>query len=147
MKIISRALQGSLAESPTVVANFLEKLADKLGQRAERDFYHMTKMKGSVVQVWDPPYLTLEAKRNLFNIDRADVMPYFSLGACMDGLNVLLQQLFNVELVATETQGGEVWASDVYKVQGSSDLNRLVRYLLLQDFPIYAYLIYSHSLS
>ncbi|CAL8114114.1 unnamed protein product [Orchesella dallaii] len=114
-----RALQGSLAESPTLVANFLERLAEKLGQRAERDFYHMTKMKGNVVQVWDPPYLTVEAKRTLFNVDRSDFMPYFSLGACMEGLNLLFQQLFGIELVASETQAGEVWTTDVYKIQVS----------------------------
>lgn len=100
------------------MANFLEKLAEKLAQRAERDFYHMTKMKGSVVQVWDPPYLTVEAKRTLFNVDRGDFMPYFSLGACMEGLNLLCQQLFNIELMASDTQAGEVWTGDVYKLTG-----------------------------
>jgi len=79
----------------------------------------MTKMKGNVVQVWDPPYLTVEAKRTLFNVDRSDFMPYFSLGACMEGLNLLFQQLFGIELVASETQAGEVWTGDVYKIQGA----------------------------
>lgn len=109
------------------MANFLENLAEKLAQRAERDFYHMTKMKGSVVQVWDPPYLTVEAKRTLFNVDRGDFMPYFSLGACMEGLNLLCQQLFNIELMASDTQAGEVWTGDVYKLTG------IISYLMLLD--------------
>jgi intermediate peptidase len=116
---ISRALQGSLAEKPTLVANFLEHLAEKLGPRAERDFYRMSKMKNSVVQVWDPPFLTVEAKKNLFNVDRNDFMPYLSLGACMEGLNMLAQQLFNIELVPQEIQPGEAWAPDVYKISGN----------------------------
>lgn len=63
-------MQGSLAETPTLVATFLEDLAQKLIRRAERDFIMMMKMKGSLVQVWDPPYFTLEAKKNLFGVDR-----------------------------------------------------------------------------
>jgi len=65
-----RALQGSLAESPNLVAKFLEDLADKLSPRAEKDFSLMTRMKGSLVQVWDPPFFTSEAKKTLLNVDR-----------------------------------------------------------------------------
>jgi len=108
-----------LAEKPTLVANFLEHLAEKLGQRAERDFYRMSQMKGSMVQVWDPPFMTSEAKRTLLNVDRTDFMPYLSLGACMEGLNHLTQQLFNIELVPQEIQQGETWSPDVYKISGA----------------------------
>jgi len=45
-------------------------------------------------------------------------MPYFSLGACMDGLNLLCQTLYNIELIPEEIQSGEVWDSDVYKLAG-----------------------------
>jgi intermediate peptidase len=113
-----RALQGSLAEKPTLVANFLEHLAEKLGQRAEKDFYRMSQMKGSIVQVWDPPFMTAEAKRTLLNVDRTDFMPYLSLGACMEGLNHLCQRLFNLELVPQEVLPGETWSPDVYKISG-----------------------------
>ena len=88
----------------------------------------MTQMKGSPVQVWDPPYYTLEARRTLFNTDRSEFLPYFSLGACMDGLNVLTQQLYNIELVPDEISPGEVWNSDVYKLSGNS-LNILLTIL------------------
>lgn len=78
----------------------------------------MSKMKQSVVQVWDPPYLTVEAKKNLFNVDRNDFMPYLSLGACMEGLNLLGLQLFNIELVPQEILPGETWSPEVYKISG-----------------------------
>lgn len=113
-----RALQGSLAESPALVANFLEHLADKLVMRAEQDFYQMTKMKGSVVQAWDPPFLTGEAKKDMLQSDRSDFMPYFSLGGCMEGLNNLTQTLYDIQLVPESVQPGEVWAPDVYKISG-----------------------------
>ena len=65
-----RALHGSLAENPTLVARFLEDLAERLALKAENDFSAMSKMKANLVQVWDPPYFTLEAKKSLFNVDR-----------------------------------------------------------------------------
>jgi intermediate peptidase len=46
-------------------------------------------------------------------------MPYFSLGACMDGLNLLCQTLYNIELIPEEIESGEVWDSDVYKLAGN----------------------------
>lgn len=108
-----------------LVAKFLEDLADKLAPRAERDFSLMTQMKGSPVQVWDPPYYTLEARKTLIGADRADFLPYFSLGACMEGLNLLTQNLYNIELVQDEILPGETWYGDVYKLSG------------MQSFPPY----------
>jgi len=107
-----------LAEAPTLVAKFLEDLSDGLLPRAETDFSLMTRMKGSLVQVWDPPFYMAEAKRTLLNVDRSDFMPYFSVGACMDGLNLLCQTLFNIQLVSEEIEPGEVWDNDVCKLSG-----------------------------
>jgi intermediate peptidase len=76
----------------------------------------MTQMKGNPVHVWDPPYYTLEARKSLFKTSRADFLPYFSLGACMEGLNLLTQNLYNIELVQDEILPGEVWNGDVYKL-------------------------------
>ncbi|XP_069894082.1 mitochondrial intermediate peptidase-like [Dipodomys merriami] len=57
-----RALQGTIAQTPETVMQFLEKLSDKLSERTVRDFEMMRKMKmklnpqNSELMPWDPPY-------------------------------------------------------------------------------------------
>lgn len=51
-----------------------------------------------------------------FNIEPSLYSPYFSLGACMEGLNNLFTQLFGVSLMAEQPRAGEVWNDDVRKL-------------------------------
>lgn len=55
-----------------------------------------------------------------FNIEPGLYSPYFSLGACMEGLNSLFTQLFGVSLLAEQPSAGEVWSEDVRKLVSSS---------------------------
>lgn len=47
---------------------------------------------------WDTPYFTHKAKTQLLNVATSDFNPYFSLGACMEGLNMLCQELYGITL-------------------------------------------------
>ncbi|XP_048657200.1 mitochondrial intermediate peptidase [Marmota marmota marmota] len=57
-----RALQGTIAQKPETVMQFLEKLSDKLCERTIKDFEMMRQMKmklnpqNSELMPWDPPY-------------------------------------------------------------------------------------------
>lgn len=51
-----------------------------------------------------------------FNIEPSLYSPYFSLGACMEGLNGLFTQLYGVSLLAEQPSLGEVWSEDVRKL-------------------------------
>lgn len=51
-----------------------------------------------------------------YNIDPGLYCPFFSLGACMEGLNSLFSQLLGISLYAEQTQRGEVWSEDVRKL-------------------------------
>lgn len=44
---------------------------------------------------------------------------YFSLGDCMDGLNLIFSNLFNIELLFEDIKPGEAWADQVYKLAGN----------------------------
>lgn len=50
------------------------------------------------------------------NNNHQDLLPYFSLGCCMEGLNNLFRCLYDVTLQHVETHPGEVWSYDVHKV-------------------------------
>lgn len=51
-----------------------------------------------------------------YAISPSDYTPYFSLGACMEGLQVLMDKLYNIELENVQPDHGEVWAPDVLKL-------------------------------
>lgn len=51
-----------------------------------------------------------------YNVDPGLYCPFFSLGACMEGLNSLFSQLLGISLYAEQTQTGEVWSEDVRKL-------------------------------
>lgn len=117
-----RAIKGTMAETPENVMNFLETLANSIKLRADKDYDQILKLKvseagtGKKVMPWDPPYYTALAKLKRGNLHNHDLLPYFSLGCCMEGLNYLFKSLYDVTLQNVETEPGEVWSYDVYKL-------------------------------
>jgi intermediate peptidase len=67
---------------------------------------------------WDTPYYTHKVKKDWLQVGSTEFSPYFSLGTCMEGLNILTNNLYNISLVSDELAPGEVWAPDVYKLAG-----------------------------
>lgn len=65
---------------------------------------------------WDTTYFTTQARNSWLQMSTTDYSPYFSLGACMEGINLITQALFGVRLEAEPTHQGEVWHDDVYKL-------------------------------
>lgn len=117
-----RALGLSIVENPTVVMDFLNALSDRLRPYADADFEVMNKMKAKEtpafgpVEMWDVGYFTHKLKEEKFKVTGLEYSPYFSLGACMEGLNNLFYNLFKINLVNVNTKPGEIWSSDIYKL-------------------------------
>ncbi|KFO22200.1 mitochondrial intermediate peptidase isoform X1 [Fukomys damarensis] len=117
-----RALQGTIAQNPETVMQFLEKLSDKLSERAIKDFEMMQGMKmklnpqNSELMPWDPPYYSGVIRAERYNIEPSLYCPFFSLGACMEGLNILFNKLLGISLYAEQPAKGEVWCEDVRKL-------------------------------
>lgn len=65
---------------------------------------------------WDTPYFMAKAKKAWLNTSTTEFAPYFSLGACMEGLNFLTQSLYKVKLESVPVLSGEVWANNVHKL-------------------------------
>ncbi|XP_043477503.1 mitochondrial intermediate peptidase [Leptopilina heterotoma] len=115
-----RALKGTTMETPENVKDFLNILNEELRDRAEKDFEIMQTMKGrnliTKIMPWDTTYFTTQARNSWLQMSTTDYSPYFSLGACMEGINLITQALFGVRLEAEATHQGEVWHDDVYKL-------------------------------
>lgn len=65
---------------------------------------------------WDTAYLCNKARKSWLGLNNEEFAPYFSLGACMEGLNILTQSLYGVRLEHQPTATGETWAPDVHKL-------------------------------
>jgi intermediate peptidase len=117
-----RAMVESLAETPEKVDLFLNKLSRELRLRVSQNYNTMLALKKkanpacSSLEMWDVPYFTTQAKNNFFQIDSTHISEYFSLGVCMEGLNTLYQNIFNVYLELETPAQGEIWHPDVYKL-------------------------------
>lgn len=100
-------------ETAANVKQFLDVLSNKLHDRARIDFDSMLRMKKletpyqSSLSCWDTPYFTHKAKTQLLNVHNSDFSPYFSLGGCMEGLNMLCQELYGISLKPEEMLPGE----------------------------------------
>ncbi|XP_036055139.1 mitochondrial intermediate peptidase isoform X2 [Onychomys torridus] len=135
-----RALQGTIAQTPETVMQFLEKLSDKLSERTAKDFEMMKGMKmklnpqNSELMPWDPPYYSGVIRAERYNIEPSLYCPFFSLGACMEGLNVLFNKLLGVTLYAEQPAKGEVWCDDVRKLAVVHESEGLLGYIYCDFF-------------
>uniref|UniRef100_A0A663LUU6 Mitochondrial intermediate peptidase n=1 Tax=Athene cunicularia TaxID=194338 RepID=A0A663LUU6_ATHCN len=73
-------------------------------------------------------------RNSMYNIDPGLYCPFFSLGACMEGLNSLFSQLLGISLYAEQTQRGEVWSEDVRKLAVVHETEGLLGYIYCDFF-------------
>lgn len=130
-----RALRGSTFENPSVVKDFLDTLSEKLRPYAETDFDVMNKMKAKgtarfgPLACWDVPYYTHKAKREWFQYTVSDFAPYLSIGACMEGLNVIFTNLYGIKMEHVDVAEGEIWSPYVYKLAVTHESEGLLGYM------------------
>uniref|UniRef100_G3W277 Mitochondrial intermediate peptidase n=1 Tax=Sarcophilus harrisii TaxID=9305 RepID=G3W277_SARHA len=135
-----RALQGTIAKSPEIVTEFLEKLSEKLSERTIKDFEMMKEMKmklnpqNSTLMPWDHPYYSGAIRAERYNIEPTLYCPYFSLGACMEGLNLLFHQLLGISFYVEQPEKGEVWYEDVRKLAVVHETEGLLGYIYCDFF-------------
>lgn len=117
-----RALASSTVESPELVNEFIEATSKKLRPIANSDFSTLLDLKqsqygkGFDLQAWDVPYYSSAFKKNWLKASTSEYSPYFSLGACMEGINHVFQSLYGVTFQYAESSPGEIWHHDVYKL-------------------------------
>ncbi|XP_043927903.1 mitochondrial intermediate peptidase [Protopterus annectens] len=135
-----RALQGTLARKPETVMEFLKKLSDKLSNRTAKDFNMMKGMKMKLnprkpdLMPWDHPYYSGILRAERYNIEPSLYSPFFSLGSCMEGLNMLFSQLWGISLYAEQPKKGEVWSPDIRKLAVVHEKEGLLGYIYCDFF-------------
>lgn len=117
-----RATKSTVADTPEFVTSFLNKLNENLKQQSKEDLKHLLKLKkaetssSNEIKLWDIAYYRNQVVENYMNLETNEISSYFSLGACMEGLNNLTESLYGISLICEETTQKEVWSPDVYKL-------------------------------
>ncbi|XP_076001295.1 mitochondrial intermediate peptidase-like [Genypterus blacodes] len=135
-----RALKGTMAKTPETVMSFLQLLTDRLSDSTAKDFKMMKGMKTRLnprnceLLPWDHPYLSGVLRAEKYNIEPSLYSPYFSLGACMEGLSMLFSRLYGVTLTSELPRAGEVWSDDVRKLAVAHETEGLLGYIYCDFF-------------
>uniref|UniRef100_A0AAQ6A908 Peptidase M3A/M3B catalytic domain-containing protein n=1 Tax=Amphiprion ocellaris TaxID=80972 RepID=A0AAQ6A908_AMPOC len=123
-----RALKGTMAKTPgqciSLTANDFKMMRDmkkKLNPHSEYLLY-LFLCSG------------LSSALYRYNIEPSLYSPYFSLGACMEGLNNLFSQLYGVSLMSEHPSAGEVWSEDVRKLAVVHETEGLLGYIYCDFF-------------
>lgn len=69
--------------------------------------------------MWDVSYLINKIKKDCMLVNPDEFSSYFSLGACMEGINLLTQHLYGITLENENIAPGESWVPDLYKLKGN----------------------------
>lgn len=136
-----RALNGSTAENPEMVKQFIDNFSKQLEPLARKDFQIMEKVKKkdsimpeAKLEAWDTPYFTSVIKRRWLNIGSAEFNSYFSLGSCMEGLNFIMQKLYGISLQNCEMKSGESWHNTIHKLSVVHETEGLLGYIYCDFF-------------
>ena len=119
-----RSLRGTMAETPELAVEFLESLADSVREKAAAEVKLLgevkqqnSETKSEQIWPWDTSYYGGIARHEICSVGGTQLAPYFSLGACIEGLSDLFTDLYGIRLREVADVGlGELWCSDVRKL-------------------------------
>lgn len=105
------------------VKKFLELTSQKLKKHADQDYQilenYMRKNSSDTnykLKAWDASYLINYFKRKELSNNLSSSIEYFSLGNCVNGLNILFNNLYNIELEIQDTSNEYIWIDNVVKI-------------------------------
>eukprot|EP00040_Diaphanoeca_grandis_P030756 m.182525 g.182525 ORF g.182525 m.182525 type:complete len:700 (+) comp32119_c9_seq1:308-2407(+) len=124
-----RQMKNNMLTDSEQVMTFLEGVRTRLGPKLEAEMQKLHAAKISIgeennqlpsheegIRVCDKPYFAQHVQHHDSSLIE-DSQFYFSLGNCMEGVNVVTQNIFGISLVVVEPAAGEVWHEDVKKLE------------------------------
>ena len=109
------------ADVPKAVSAFLESFVRRLRPKAEAELAELRAAKrevegdagDGVIHAWDLPFYTDLVKSRALTFDASAFSAYFPLDRCVDGLGIVTERLFGIELREASLAPGESWAGAV----------------------------------
>ncbi|CAF1023678.1 unnamed protein product [Brachionus calyciflorus] len=122
-------------DTPSKIMEFLDQCSKTIEQKSLEDLDQMRQFKkkylnsSQPLSQWDVPIIISRMKKNTFDLDRTHYLNYFSLGTVMEGLNMILNNVFKVNLEIENLNQEESWHSDIYKLAVKDSNNTLLGYI------------------
>ncbi|KAK7603090.1 hypothetical protein V9T40_003089 [Parthenolecanium corni] len=115
-----RAVKGSAAGTPEFVFEFLTALNEEFRDEVKADMNLIQKAKAAdsdqELGMWDMAYYIAKIKQDHLKYDAKEFAPYFSVGACMEGLNNLAQKLFGITFKVEILSDAEAWDNEIFRL-------------------------------
>jgi mitochondrial intermediate peptidase len=95
-----RANLNAILDKPTSIMAFLNECAELVKPKANKELDMMRKFKltrlnsNQPLAHYDVPYVSSQLKKLMFELDGSRYTEYFSLGGCMEGINLILNHLY-----------------------------------------------------
>jgi len=116
-----RAIEHSMARTPETVEKFLWDIIDQLGPEADRERQELLTRKAADPNAFDKsavyPWDEMHYNDQLFSRETSELSEYLSLVNCMQGVATISNALFDYTFEPVHTKPGEVWHSDVIKLE------------------------------
>ncbi|CAG0883672.1 unnamed protein product [Cyprideis torosa] len=128
-----RVLRWSLAGTSKFANAFLDGLNEELRPRTVEEFRQMESFKQS--KEWNHRVgLNGLIREQRCALSANSLSPYFSLGACMEGVQMVCHALYGIKFTVQEPEPGELWSPDVYKLAGEEEEDGLDEALCERSF-------------
>lgn len=130
------SLATKMAQSTDQVVQFLEDLADRSREQANKELDELRQFAKEQaglesLEAWDMTYYAEKLKQARFNISQQELRPYFPLPRVLDGLFAVTQRLFGVDV--KEIREFDSYHNDLRLFQLSRD-GQVVAHCYLDPF-------------
>lgn len=118
-----RTLKGTMSADPDQVNSFLTKTLEMVQDPMDQELRVLSDYKkrhdglDEKINAWDMRYYTNVLTSQMYNLNSQKIREYFSVGSCMQGLDMIFTSLFGVSLNPVTPEPGEVWAPLVQKLE------------------------------
>jgi len=113
---------------------FLENLADFVAKPVQENLELISRAKKekegtAEVFQWDIAYYTAQLKARKFPLVNSSVKEYFPIGACMEGVAIVVNRLFGLQMEVEQVAKGEIWHPSVRKIAVREEDGSLVGFI------------------
>ena len=91
------SLATKMANETTEVISFLEELAHKSKDQAQKEFQELESFAGVTLNSWDMAYYAEKLRLEKYDLDEEEYRPYFEKNSVVDGLFTFLDDVFGMK--------------------------------------------------
>eukprot|EP00980_Cylindrotheca_fusiformis_P016294 scaffold4841_cov132-Cylindrotheca_fusiformis.AAC.7 len=133
-----RFLRDKMAQTPEHVHDFLQDVRRQIapGYRHDMDLISRAKqsVEGSaIIEPWDIKFYVKLLKTQLGGADPNELAEYLSLPNCLNAMQLLVQNLFGIQMQEREMHPSERWDVDTEKVSNIPKDEQIRKFVFLEE--------------